>query len=143
MYKQNGSYYAQDATDATEDATPERKTHRRRAPLKTPVQRVQIAQYKLQHAQDVLAHETEHAQRYDALQSQVYSAIYSHDAPGMADRLTAFVYRLARGGSNAEHRLEQLIRALENTEDAYQDAQDATDNDPYFYNEHARRATEY
>lgn len=119
MYNGRIASYEDATEDAYQDATPQR-TRKRRAPIKTPVQRAEIARERADLAQQraYIASERyqnalQHADRYDALKTQINNALYSTDAYTSADRLASFLYRLARGGSSAERVLVRAINALE------------------------------
>lgn len=120
MQSKNGTdRYVDPWQDTAADATPDAPQRtKRRAPVKTPYERRQIALDRVDRARQLYDHAVEHDQRYSALQNQIASAIYSQSHVISAERIATIIYRLTRGGSRAEDVLDRLARTI------------ATGNDP-------------
>jgi len=138
-YGSDGNYTTPVAQDAYQDATPQRAP-RKRATIKTPQQRADDARAKLIAAQDVYDHTLQHAERYSAQTTQLANAIYSNSHNVSAERIATLLYRLARGGSNAERVLDRAVRMLSDGSDPVEDAPYNEDGAPedYIYNENPR-----
>jgi hypothetical protein len=142
MYTKNGSRYApQDATeDAYQDATPQRAP-RKRATIKTPQQRADIARERMLSATARYDATLQHAERYSVQTTQLANAIYSNSHNVSAERIAKLLYRLARGGSNAERVLDRAVRMLTDGSDPVEDAPYNEDGAPQDAPEYERRAT--